>query len=283
MNSNIPTVRNMSRSELDVAVEWALKEGWNPGIHDADCFWAQDPNGFFVETLGDKIIATISAVRYGETYGFMGFYIVKPEFRGKGHGMKLFNHAWKYLGNRNIGGDGVIENLPKYAKVGLKLEHYNARYEGKGCGSNKLQANVVPVSMLNIKDLFNYDGSVFGFPRNKFLKLWINRLETKTLGYVKNGQLKGYGAIRKCFSGFKIGPLFANTDDVASSLFESLLNQVKLSDSVFFDLPECNKHSLKMANQHKMTKVFATGRIYTKGQPNFPLKKWYGITSFELG
>jgi len=52
---------------------------------------------------------------------------------------------------------------------------------------------------------------------------------------------------------------------------------------VFFDLPECNKGALQIAKDNNMKKVFATGRIYTQGQPKFPLNKWYGITSFELG
>lgn len=32
-------IRNMTRNEVDLAIEWAAKEGWNPGIHDADCLW----------------------------------------------------------------------------------------------------------------------------------------------------------------------------------------------------------------------------------------------------
>lgn len=49
------------------------------------------------------------------------FYIVKKGERGKGHGMELFQRAWKYMGKRNIGGDGVIENLKKYAEKNTDL------------------------------------------------------------------------------------------------------------------------------------------------------------------
>lgn len=40
-------IKTMTREELDIAVEWAAREGWNPGVHDADAFYAADPNGFF--------------------------------------------------------------------------------------------------------------------------------------------------------------------------------------------------------------------------------------------
>ncbi len=38
--SNQLVIRNMTRPELDELVDWAAHEGWNPGIHDAELFWA---------------------------------------------------------------------------------------------------------------------------------------------------------------------------------------------------------------------------------------------------
>ena len=35
-------IRNMTRAEVDELVGWAAREGWNPGRHDADVFWATD-------------------------------------------------------------------------------------------------------------------------------------------------------------------------------------------------------------------------------------------------
>ena len=80
----------------DVAVEWAGREGWNPGLHDAPSFYATDPKGFFVGLLGDEPISCISAVAYDQSFAFLGFYIVKPEHRGKGYGQKIWNAAISY-------------------------------------------------------------------------------------------------------------------------------------------------------------------------------------------
>ena len=77
-------IRTMSRQEVQLAVDWAAAEGWNPGLHDAALFYAADPQGFLAGFLGDRLIATISAVRYRQDFGFIGFYIVTPEFRGHG-------------------------------------------------------------------------------------------------------------------------------------------------------------------------------------------------------
>ena len=65
------SIEPMSRGDLDIATSWADLEGWNPGLHDADCFHAADPAGFFKGVLGEEVIATISAVKYGGSFGFV--------------------------------------------------------------------------------------------------------------------------------------------------------------------------------------------------------------------
>lgn len=66
-------IGHMSRKNLDTAIEWAAKEGWNPGLYDADAFYATDPQGFFMGFLGDEPVASLSAVSYGPDFGFLGF------------------------------------------------------------------------------------------------------------------------------------------------------------------------------------------------------------------
>ena len=80
-------IRLMKPEDLGVALTWAAKEGWNPGIYDAEPFWAADPTGFFIGEVNGRAISTYSAVKYGSTFSFHGFYIVEsrleemPSFR----------------------------------------------------------------------------------------------------------------------------------------------------------------------------------------------------------
>lgn len=91
------SIRRLTRKEMRTAILWADREGWNPGIHDEKCFFNADPNGYFAGVLGDKIVSIISAVKYDNIYGFVGFYIVDPEFRGRGYGLPVWNRAMEYL------------------------------------------------------------------------------------------------------------------------------------------------------------------------------------------
>jgi hypothetical protein len=125
------TVRAMSRSELDLAVEWAAQEGWNPGLADADCFYATDPDGFLIGCLGSEPIGCISVVRYPGRFGFLGFYIVVPEMRDRGYGYRLWKAGMERLEGCTVGLDGVVAQQANYRRSGFALAHRNIRFRGK--------------------------------------------------------------------------------------------------------------------------------------------------------
>src|SRR3954470_8753700 len=101
-------IRPMRPDEISTAVDWAAAEGWNPGLADAPCFAAADPEGFFIGELDGAPIATVSCVNYDESFAFLGCYIVQEDFRGRGYGLQLWNAAMAHAGRRVIGLDGVV-------------------------------------------------------------------------------------------------------------------------------------------------------------------------------
>lgn len=49
-------IRPMTQVEERTLLEWAAVEGWNPGLHDADCFWKLDPDGFLALDLEGQMV-----------------------------------------------------------------------------------------------------------------------------------------------------------------------------------------------------------------------------------
>lgn len=277
------TIRTMTRNEIDMAIEWAAKEGWNPGLQDAACYAAADPNGFFVGLLHDEPIATISAIRYGATFGFIGFYIVKPEFRGKGYGIQIWQAGLQYLEGRNIGLDGVVAQQDNYKKSGFHLAYRNIRYEGVGGGAVPEQVTFVDLKTLPFECVKEYDRYFFPEDRSHFIRMWINQMNGHALGIQHKGGLTGYGVIRPCRLGYKIGPLFADSPEDAGLLFRALKAKVNISDAVFLDVPEVNQAAVKLASQYEMKVAFETARMYTGDPPDMPQQRIFGVTSFEIG
>lgn len=159
----------MSRDELQIAIDWANTEGWNPGLGDAAAFYAADPQGFLIGRLNNLPITTISAVKYGASFGFIGLYITEKNYRQKGYGIQIWNHALACLKGRNIGLDGVVAQQENYKKSGFKLAHRNIRFTGRSKASDPSLANVVDLSSLALNDLYNYDRHFFPEQRNSFL------------------------------------------------------------------------------------------------------------------
>jgi len=273
----------MNRKEIDMAVEWAAKEGWNPGLEDAAAFWAADPTGFLIGLLNGEPVATVSAVKFGNTFGFIGFYIVKPGFRGQGYGIQVWNAAIEYLKNRNIGLDGVVDQQDNYKKSGFTLAYSNIRYEGKTTPANRDLSMITELTINDFNVIHAYDAPFFPALRTAFLKEWISQKNAHVLGIINKNKLTGYGMIRTCRSGFKIGPLFCDTKQLADMIFEALCDSVEPGFPVYLDIPETNPAAIALAEKQDMKEVFKTARMYTKMVPELPIEKLFGVTSFELG
>jgi len=276
-------IRTMMRQEIDIAVDWAAAEGWNPGLHDADCFYAADPKGFLIGLLDDEPVAAISAVKYGDSFGFLGFYIVKPEYRGKGYGIRIWNAALAYLSGRTIGLDGVVAQQGNYRKSGFILAYRNVRYQGSGGGSFTNGTGIVPLATIPFDALCVYDQPFFPDNRTRFLKCWIDQPRSTALGILRNGKPAGYGVLRSCRSGYKIGPLFADGPEFAEELFLALQAHVPEGSPLFLDTPELNAAAVDLAKRHNMTVVFETARMYAGKTPDLPINRLFGVTTFELG
>jgi predicted N-acetyltransferase YhbS len=284
MKAKSYNIRNMTRSEVEhIAIEWAGEESWNPGLHDADCFYAADPSSFFIGTIEGEPVSCISVVKYEHSFAFLGFYIVKDKYRGKGLGIKIWNAAIKNLSSYNIGLDGVIDQQSNYRKSGFEFAYNNIRYEGLAKPNNFKPYNIVELSKVPFMDLFDYDSKLFPAPRYNFLQNWLKQPESHGLVYLKNGKIYGYGLLRKCKIGYKIGPLFADNYEIAENIFLALNNTMLPSTAIFLDTPEVNLYAMKLAKNYGMQKVFETARMYTKKQPAIDLNKIFGVSSFELG
>lgn len=276
-------IETMNPQQLTLAAGWARAEGWEPGLKDMDCFYCADPQGFLVGSLDGEPIATISAISYGACFGFLGFYIVKPEYRGQGYGFKIWQAALEYLGDRCIGLDGVVAQQANYRRSGFELAHRSIRYQGSRLDQTPIHKNIVNVSEWPLDEVYSYDQRHFPSDRRRFLDCWLHQTGHHALGYCESNQLLGYGVIRPSHSGYRIGPLFSDRPDIAEALFLALMAQIPAGNTVFLDVPEVNTMAVDLATQYAMVPIFEVARMYKGTDPGLPLTHIYGITSFELG
>jgi len=290
---------------VDTALAWARREGWNPGLADAPCFAAADAAGFFLGAIDGRPAATISLVKYGARFAFLGLYIVDPDLRGRGHGIALWRAALATAAGRNVGLDGVVAQQDNYRRSGFRLAYRNIRFRGSAPAAvatdsalarsatmtgdaaparsaTTADMHLVPAAAVPFATLDAYDATCFPAARAPFLRAWVAMPGARALAAMRAGALAGYGVIRPAWSGWKIGPLFADTPAVADALFQGLAAAAPAGE-IFLDVPEPNGEALALARRYAMTPVFETARMYTGPAPDVPLARIYGVTTFELG
>ncbi|ACS80523.1 GNAT family N-acetyltransferase [Maridesulfovibrio salexigens] len=279
-------IRTMTRDELDWAVDMAANEGWNPGLNDAEAFYAQDPNGFLIGLLNDTPIGCISAVSYDRVFGFIGFYIVAKPYRGKGYGMQLWRAAMERIQGHVAGLDGVFEQQENYSKSGFDFQYSNIRFEFDNtiqAATTQSSSELIKAEPAMLEELVAYEDKLFPCSRETFLSKWLTLPDSVSLASRTGGRINGYGTIRKCRSGSKIGPLFADNEKVAELIFQNLCAEADTDSLIYLDVPEINDQGLALAERYGMKKVFGTARMYAGSAPDLDLNRIFGVTTFELG
>jgi len=275
-------IRNMRPEEIAVAVQWAAAEGWNPGLSDAACFAIPDANGFFVGEIDGEPVATVSCVNYDDRFAFLGFYIVRSDFRDRGHGLRIWNAAIAHAGARVIGLDGVVAQQDNYKKSGFQLAYANVRYGGIVAPPPGPPADVVALDTIPFARVEADDAMVFPAPRSAFLRAWIGTPGHVGRALLRDGKLAAWGVIRPCRTGRKIGPLVADDRAAADAIVQALLASTN-GGEIFLDVPAINREAIALAESLGLKPVFETARMYTGPIAPMRIDRVFGVTSFELG
>jgi ribosomal protein S18 acetylase RimI-like enzyme len=262
-----------NRDQTQLLLDWAATEGWNPGIGDAGAFHAADPSGFLMGFYEGRPVTGISVVQSGAQFAFLGLYITHPEFRGRGFGWKTWQAGLERLGHKTIGLDGVVAQQANYAKSGFSAVHRSLRFTGKIARTRFQPRAVRPIVAKDFAKLSAFDAAHYGAKRPQFLQHWLNGQGGRR-GFLveQDGRICGYGVIRPCHAGFKIGPLFAERPLVAEQLLLAMM-QMANGECVNIDVPEPNRSAVALLEGHG----------FRGAVPALPLEEIYGLTSFELG
>ncbi|WP_128429672.1 GNAT family N-acetyltransferase [Streptomyces cyaneus] len=274
----------VSRAGLDdwsVIRGWAADESWNPGLADGPAFFAEDPDGFFLGRIDGEPVSAISVVNYGTDYAFLGHYLVRPDLRGRGHGLTTWKTALAHAGDRTIGLDGVVAQQDNYRRSGFQLAHRTVRFTGTA-PTSEVPADVRVVRSDDIEDITVYDGTCTPAGRPRFLAHWLTGTGHHAVVRRTGGRVTGYGVIRPGHDCRRIGPLFADTAEDARALFAALTAEAA-GREVAIDVPEPNAAGVALAEEAGFTPSFETARMYTGPVRPYAEERVFGVTTLELG
>lgn len=281
-------VRALQKEEQARLLQWAADEGWNPGLSDADLFWNLDPDGFLGIEVDGQMAGGGAIIRHNDSFGFMGLFIVHPDFRGQHLGRDLWMARRDQLLSRlasgaTIGLDGVDEMVSFYERGGFRAFTRHRRFElAPSATSTNPDSRIVDLRSVKFDDVVSLDRQCFPGERDGYLRPWIKQDGAVSLGLVDDQGLQGFGVMRRCRTGWKVGPMFAESYDTANHLFCAFQSQAN-DDTVYLDAPDNNADAMRLCRSHEMNEVFGCTRMYLGPVPDLRHNKIYGITTLEVG
>jgi len=212
-------------------------------------------------------------------------YIVDTNYRGKGYGLKLFNHALEYLKGRNIGLDAVVEQQANYLKSGFQKHFASHRYKTNGKFPSKpIDSHVASLRDLQPSVVAAYEKSFSGINRPvDFLSKWVNQERGASFAYIDDqSTLSGIGVIRPAVDHLRIGPLYANSHAIAVEILNALVS-FDPKTPIVIDVPSNNLEANAFFESIGWTNIFECGRMWTAGLPDGKNDKITGLLSLEVG
>lgn len=289
-----------NEGELEMMLGWAAAEGWNPG-KDHKFYFDMDNKGYVLIFADEKPIGCIAAVRYPDKFSHIGIFIVVPDYRRLGLGDRLFKSAIHYLGDRAIGLCSVPQQIPRYASYGFEEEYPIERFyrESPPKLENKSSFFSHPHSRSKkwFEQVCEYDRTVFKHDRRKLLRSMLDNPNIFGVVCHKKNEVIGYGLVRPCLKGFRIGPIFADNAESAKSLGERLFDLIPGGEPVILDIPRpnpdaanANDHSkfiayfdLRPAPEANTTAMIKKGKISEEMSENLPDPRMHVRGSLEIG
>ena len=216
-------IRSMAAHEVALALDWAAAEGWNPGLADAGPFACVDPEGFLIGELDGAPASIIAVVNYDARFAFLGFYIVRPDLRGRGFGFRIWQAGHRACRARaRSASTASWRSRTTTASPGSRSPMTTSATAARCRLSLRGGCDRAAVGIAVRRPSPRDDATVFPAARPAFLRAWLAAPGHVGRALMRDGRLAAWGVIRPCRGGRKIGPLVADDRAAAEAVFAAL-------------------------------------------------------------
>ena len=297
-------VRNASSvEEVRTAITKSAvdREGWKIGMDDHELLFASDPYGIFIGELDGVLISSLCVVKFGDDLAFLGYYIVDKSFRGKGYGLAIFEAGMASLSKSH---NCVLDAQPwavcLYEKSGFRRAWTNHKLKFLISDTAHILKDfnpppemvIRPANQVNFDDLSAYASEVFGAPLGRYFKKMMEAPSIISFAATIEGVIVGFVSARREFSkgAWQIRPLYADTTLIARSMLKHIFSILSSTcdravpdESAILCVPACdaNPKALELGNELNGSLYCYTVQMYSKGIPNIPLEKMYGMMPID--
>lgn len=302
---DIVFVAGKKKDFIDAVNESANSEGWAMSYEDYDAY---------LMWLGpDKFHHAVAKTKAGEFVGccmclnmddmaFVALYYVRPQYRGKGIGQRLFKTVLPpaLAEEKNVG----LHAAPKMSSVYDNVLGFNKYTTWKsdvillqdidfaklGAVLREQQYSVKDVSEVPIDELVAYDQTVYKSKREAFVQNFIARRKDAKCKVIfdKQGAIIGYGCAHSLSNGLPtLCPVYCDKDDAFLALLSELLScyseELKKNNCVDLRPPSIKtaRISTMLEGIAKVVKKADNSPQFTKFIPEHDVNKLYSLADLN--
>jgi GNAT superfamily N-acetyltransferase len=257
--------RPMSPEDVPGGLRLCRQSRWNQLAEDWTELLALCPQGGRVALRNDEIVGSVITLNYENRFTWIGMLLVDPACRGKGIGSDLFSlslQVFPELSPQRL--DATPQGRPVYQRFGFRDEYELMRMQ-LCAGSRQMPVNsglsARPIAAGDLDAVFRRDYQVFGADRKHLLE-WAFRQAPEYAWVVEEkGNLAGYCFGRHGHNFEQVGPVVADSYEIAILLLSSALSG-KPDYSFIVDVP-CHHGPLRnwlkemgFTDQRPFTRMF---------------------------
>lgn len=278
-------LRGFRRGDAAFIRSLVEQQGWNGGVHDVETFTEVDPDAWIVAEIDARPVGIVLATRWNESQGWIGLYLVHPEFRGRGIGLELFRAALARLAPGSVGLDGDARQQANYRRSGFLDVHANTRWRGPArlFRAAAGAAVVVDARELPIEPLVDLDARAVGSPRPQLLRSWLAQPEAHHAALLRDGHVAGLATARPARQGWKIGPLYAPDASGAAALLAAVTQDLDPDDECWLDTPKPNAAATALIEGSGAVGASTSGRMVRGEGPVGDTSIMFGLLAHEVG
>ncbi len=257
-------VKSMRTEDFAFATELANTMDWNMAPQDFQFAKSLEPEGCFVLFDDQKAVGIATCISFGKV-GWFGNLIVEEEYRKKGGGSALVNHAIDYLRSKGVETIGLYAYphlVNFYGSLGFTFDEDFSVLHTDRLGS--IVGGTLPtVGKQQISAINRFDCQCFGGERKKLLKSIVLQQGNASYYVSDGGDFIGYVSATVYERMAWIGPLIcqASRHDIAISLVKAVLTKVG-GKSVYAVVPKKDTILLDEFFSFKFKEDFLVSRMF---------------------
>ncbi|NQZ70508.1 MAG: GNAT family N-acetyltransferase [Lentisphaeria bacterium] len=274
-------------STADIPLGMKLKElaNWNQKEADWKMLLSASKGGNYVALHNGETCGTVTTVNYESKFSWIGMVLVDPNKRRCGIGTELLTAAIEHAGKSGpVRLDATPMGKKLYDTLGFKDEYRLTRYQVLGLEDlPKAELKCRKIKKTDLAKIINFDKTIFGAKRKAILESLLTNASEYAFLYEEGKRIKGFCFGRHGSEFEQIGPVVAETSEIARSLILHALKKC-IGDDVIIDALDKQSgfnefiQSLGFSTQRPFIRM-CKGKLKDRGQP----ANQFAITGPELG